>query len=76
MISYYTFNGSYYKLDEEKTFFQHLKNSTNEFVIVHGQIAPVIEAMHLAKVREGWQEITAEEYDVIKASIIQHISSN
>ena len=76
MLSYYKFNDSYFKLDAEKTFFQQVNNLPNEKLVLNNGTSGIIEALHLAKVRDNWEEITEEQYNTIKTSVITFLSAN
>lgn len=73
MINYYSFNGSYFKLDSEKTFFQHINNSSEDKIIVYGTKSNTIQAMHNSI--STWTEITEEEYNTAKTEVIAAISA-
>lgn len=74
MITYYNFNGSYFKLDSEKTFFQHINNSNEDKIIVYGTKVATIEAMHNSI--NTWTEITEEQYNTVKAEVLNFLSAN
>lgn len=76
MTSYYKFNESYFKLDEEKTFFNQVNNSENQKAIIYGGVSPVVDALHLAKIKDNWTEITEQEYNAVKATVLSFLSAN
>jgi hypothetical protein len=76
MVSYYKFNNSYFKLDSEKTYFQQINNLPTEKLLLHSQGERIIEALHLAKVNDNWLEITEEEYNTVKSSVLDYLSAN
>ena len=76
MLSYYKFNDSYFKLDAEKTFFQQINNLPSEKLVLYGQASGLIDALHLAKVNDNWEEITEEEYNTAKTEAITFLSAN
>ena len=74
MISYYKLNQSYFKLDEEKTFFQHVSNTFQDKSIIYGSQQGMIETLHNAKT--NWTVITEEEYNTVKSDVIAFLSAN
>jgi len=71
---YYVLNGSYFKLDSQKTFFEHVNNSNEDKIIVHGTKVATIEAMHNSI--STWTVITEEEYNTVKAEVLAFLSAN
>lgn len=76
MISYYKIHDSYFKLDAEKTFFSQVNNFAGQKAIIYGGVSPVVEALHASKLRDNWTEITEEEYNTVKAQVLDFLSAN
>ena len=70
---YYQFKVSLFKLDEAKTFVEQINNAPDEQSIGLKTNPNLIDVLHEASVRDNWTAITKEEYEAVRATVLQQI---
>lgn len=74
MNKYYKVGDIYFKLDDAMTFFEHVTNTAIEKTIIHSMHLGNIQRLHQAKTRSEWEEITQQEFEAVRTSLLLYLS--